>query len=282
MRRFLVLAAPAAALLVAAPSVAQAPSGFYGGGTIDQRTVQVSMAGDGDALRFRFTAGATCPGRDDQQIVLVHEAILHPDGTFTRAGPVHPIGTVGERISGRFRVTGTVSATGVEGTVTATVRRTLHGHTRRCLTRWSGARFVARPDPHPSGARSTAAVTAPLYGTTSGRHFQFSGSVVVYPQPSGRLYMAWVATPHCTHTKLLQFENITPVMRPRADGTFGRHERFSLRYADGLVRFRADTAGQLIAGGATGTIRLRETLYSRRGRRLGRCDTGVESWGAIP
>src|SRR3954463_2317085 len=113
MRRFLVFGALALALLVAAPSVAQAPSGFYGGGTVDQRNVQVTMAGDGDALRFRFTAGATCPGHDFQEIVLVHEALPHPDGTFTRSGPVHPIGTVGERISGRFRVQGAISATGV-------------------------------------------------------------------------------------------------------------------------------------------------------------------------
>ena len=67
----------------------------------------------------------------------------------------------------------------------------------------------------------------------------------------------------------------------RADGTFGRSERFAVRYADALVRYRTRFAGRFAGEGASGTLRLRARVFNRSGKQLRtRCDSGTRTWNA--
>lgn len=72
-------------------------------------------------------------------------------------------------------------------------------------------------------------------------------------------------------------------MRISAKGTFRRRERFTIRYRDGSRdRYRVSFGGQLLSDGAVGTLRVRMRIVTRRGRTLGRCDSGVRRWAAAP
>ena len=71
-------------------------------------------------------------------------------------------------------------------------------------------------------------------------------------------------------------------MKVRADGSFAREERFSIRYSDGLIRYRASFAGRFATDGATGTLRLRTREFNRRGKLTARCGSGTRTWNAAP
>ena len=93
----------------------------------------------------------------------------------------------------------------------------------------------------------------------------------------------WTMAAKCRRGPRESFVNLTPAARVGPNGGFARKERFSVRYADALVRYRASFAGRIRADGATGTQRLRARVYNRRGTKLRtRCDSGVRTWNAAP
>ncbi len=94
-----------------------------------------------------------------------------------------------------------------------------------------------------------------------------------------RVTARWTIAAKCRRGPREQFVNLTPLTRVRADGSFGRSERFARPLRDALVRYRARFAGRFAGEGASGTLRLRARVFNRSGKRLRtRCDSGTRTW----
>jgi hypothetical protein len=272
-------------LFAAAPALAQAPvPGAFGGGTVSRagNNVVSFVRDDGGNLVFRVDAGAICPGNDVEEIALTGHATPNPDGTFVAAGAIASTGAFGEKLAGRFSMAGTASVQRIDGRLTTTLKRTRKGKTASCQVRGLNGSFATRAPATPSGATKQT-LSAPLYGTSSGAVGDLYGSVVVRPSTqAGRIYLVWSSDGKCDHGDAKPFVNTTPAMRVDKHGAYSRHEQFTESFADSQVSFRADTTGRLLTDGASGTIRLRQTVRSPRGKLLRRCDTGTLRWTAAP
>ena len=89
----------------------------------------------------------------------------------------------------------------------------------------------------------------------------------------------WTIAAKCRRGPRELFVNLTPPTRVRADGSFGRNERFAVRYVDALVRYRTRFAGRFAGEGASGTLRLRARVFNRSGKKLRtRCDSWTRTW----
>jgi hypothetical protein len=136
----------------------------------------------------------------------------------------------------------------------------------------------------PAGAPTNPLPRAFYAGTSSYEIFDgIQAPVVLRVTADGRKVAGqWTIAAKCRRGSA-QFVNFTPPTRVRADGSFSRKERFSVRYTDALIRYRATFAGRFATDGATGTLRLRAREYNRRGTKLiTRCDSGVRVWNAAP
>jgi hypothetical protein len=272
-------------LCAAAPALAQAPvPGAFGGGTANRvgNNVVSFVRDDAGHLVFRVDARATCPGDDVEEIALTGHATPAPGGTFSASGAIASTGAFGEKLRGQFGMAGTAAADRVDGKLTTTLKRTRKGKTASCQVRGLNGSFATRAPATPSGA-TTQSLRAPLYGTSSGRVGDVYGSVVVRPATqAGRVYLLWSSDGRCDHGDAKPFVNVTPAMRLDKHGAFSRHEQFTESFSDSAITFRADTTGRLGTDGAGGSVRLRQTVRSPRGKLLRRCDTGTLRWTAVP
>jgi hypothetical protein len=92
----------------------------------------------------------------------------------------------------------------------------------------------------------------------------------------------WSALAYCRGGFPYAFVNVTPPLTPDAQGHFEVHEHFNVNFVNGaIVRFRADTVGQLFADGAAGTLRLR-IAFPTGTPFPDRCDNYLVSWTAAP
>jgi hypothetical protein len=273
-----------ACMLGGAVAVHASPTVSGGGTTGDRANTLVAIVVDDTIVSFRVDGGATCPGHDQQQIVLAGQSQQLGDGSFAATSVPIGVGTAGESLTGHFTITGRVTDHGIDGTIETTVKRTKHGHTAACQVRGLNAPYTTRNAPAPAGAPSAGPLAQPLFGTTKEDMGNAFGSVAVFPwKPAGRIYMVWVVRGRCSRGFHADpFINLTPPMRLGPQGAFARHERFTLRLLDANVHVRADTTGTLLTDGAQGVVRLRQTVSSLHGRRLGRCDTGRVAWSAVP
>jgi hypothetical protein len=167
-------------------------------------------------------------------------------------------------------------------------RGTLHitGRTRshKCRRKPNRAFTVRIAGPR-SGAPARPAPRAFYVGTSNFQLFRtIQAPVMLRATKDARKVAAeWTMDAKCGKGAPEHFLNFTPPMRVRADGTFSRSERFSVRFLDALVRFRPTFAGRITADGASGTLRLRARIFNRRGTKLKtRCDSGVVTWNAAP
>jgi hypothetical protein len=273
------LAAPAAA------GAQDAPTRYGGGNIVQGGLLLVSASLGGGQLQYRMWVQAACPGHDDQPLVMEGTAPVAPDGSFSAEGQGQSQGTVGERITAPYKVSGVANSAFVEGMMTTSVRRTRNGRTTTCRLRVSGKRFHAPLAIEAVEPYSTM-LTMPLFGLTRDVPGHRPVPIVIRKGRIGtHVFAAWVATPSCDRpgVEVFDFANVTPLMRLGRHGGFARHERFTLRFHDGKVGVRADTTGTMQVASARGTIRLRETQYAKDGRRvIARCDTGVLHWSARP
>jgi hypothetical protein len=143
-------------------------------------------------------------------------------------------------------------------------------------------------------ARNPAAGTAgaePLPGTP---YFGTTAQIVAdhYPAPivlrttgDGRAVAGaqWLVSARCQKQRNDLFVNTTP-KTAIANRTFERDERFSVRYVEGKVDFRARLGGTFTDAGAHGALRLREMWRARRDAKkvVDRCDSATVSWRAAP
>lgn len=77
-----------------------------------------------------------------------------------------------------------------------------------------------------------------------------------------------------------EFENLTPSGPIAADGSFRLRERFPIRWAEGVERYRVRVDGRFTAGGVSGTLSVSSVLRSPSGRVLDRCRTGRVGFAA--
>jgi hypothetical protein len=272
-------------LFAAAPALAQAPApGAFGGGAVSRAGDNVvSFVRDvAGRLVFRVDAGAICPGSDVEEIALTGHATPNPDGTFSAAGAIASTGAFGEKLRGRFSMAGTAAVQRIDGKLTTTLERTRKRKAASCQVRGLNGSFATRAPAAPSGA-TRQSLSAPLYGTSSGAVGDVYGSVLVRPaRQAGRIYLVWSSDGRCDHGDAKPVVDVTPAMRVDTHGAYSRHEQFTESFADSQNSFRADTTGRLLADGASGTVRLRQTVRSSRGKLLRRCDTGTLRWTASP
>jgi hypothetical protein len=184
------------------------------------------------------------------------------------------------RLKYRWTVKGQVSGDTARGTLRITGRTRSHTCRRK-----PNRAFVVRVAGPRSGAPAKPARRAFYVGTSNFPLFKTVQAPVMLraTKDARKIAAEWTMDAKCTKGAPHHFLNFTPAMRVRADGTFSRTERFSVRYIDGLIRYRPTFAGRITADGATGTLRLRARIFNRKGTKLKtRCDSGVIRWNAAP
>ncbi len=188
------------------------------------------------------------------------------------------------RVTYRWTVKGQVSGGAATGTLHVTGVRRGNGRPRKCGRKPDRA-FAVRLAPSPAGAPAQPQPRAFYAGTSNFEIFdRIQSPVTLRATTDGRkISSQWTVSGKCGRGPRDHFVNFTPAMRVRPDGTFSRSERFSVRYADVLIRYRPQFTGAIKSDGATGTLRLRTTIYNRRGTKLlTRCDSGGRVWNAVP
>ena len=188
------------------------------------------------------------------------------------------------RVTYRWTVKGQVSGGAATGTLHVTGVRRGNGRPRKCGRKPDRA-FAVRLAPSPTGAPAQPQPRAFYAGTSNFEIFdRIQSPVTLRATTDGRkISSQWTVSGKCGRGPRDHFVNFTPAMRVRPDGTFSRSERFSVRYADVLIRYRPQFTGAIKSDGATGTLRLRTTIYNRRGTKLlTRCDSGGRVWNAVP
>ena len=148
---------------------------------------------------------------------------------------------------------------------------------------WSVRRAGGAAAPGPAPAAATT-----LFGLTSQKASRARHAVVLRTADGGRSVERFLIAyrAKCDRGRVVVFDeqNFSPEFDVAADGSFRNVERFTLRYADVVVRTTVVVRGQFDqAGGAAGRLSVTERFSSRRtGRRVDVCATGTRSWSARP
>jgi len=202
-------------------------------------------------------------------------------GTFSLDGA--SVKTVAKgRLVWTWRILGEIDGPVANGNLHISGARRISGRTRPCSakpTRQFEARVAAplagAPQPRSRG----------LYTGTSTYEVvdRLQAPVVMrVSQDVRKVTSRWTIGAACRRGPRELISNLTPPMRIGADGRFSRDERYSIRYLDSLIRYRAQFSGRFAGDGASGTLRLRARVFSRSGKRLRtRCDSGRRAWRTV-
>ena len=284
------VAATLGALAVPAAAHAQAPPPSYGGGKLSNPSAKsrytpllgIVLQPRGGQIAVRFDTYIRC-GSDDYQVI--GRKTVPFDGRSFRAKAVRQfsIGTRrGNRVVYAWTVRGQLDGTFASGRVRVAGVR-ISGGKRTVCNRKPTRRFSARVQ----GAPPTGSPSPPARAGFGGvSDVQIGGGlpapVMLRVTGSGRrISSRWNVVADCGRGPNDELANFTPSMRIRPDGSFSRSERFSIAFADVLIRYRVRFAGRISGELANGNLRMRARIYSPSGKRLlTRCDSGVRSWSA--
>jgi hypothetical protein len=275
--------------MLAAPAPAQAPSpprGNFGGGALVAPPRDIFGAGNAIVglralprrrLEIEATVRAGCAGGD-----ITATAKIAPGGAFEAKGTAsqEPGPTV--RITTKYVLSGRFAAAdAAEGTISATIERSVEGRMERCRT--GAVDFGAR--------RPTTAVGAPgapraarYYGTTSQRGVGPNRPIVLRISADGRRLSRALfgESVRCSDGKLS-----IGVDAPRTNvsiderGRVSDHEHFDLKQGETVVRVDDRFTAQLGAMGARGTLSLSDRTTDRvSGRTIQTCRSGTVHWRA--
>jgi hypothetical protein len=272
------------ALLIALAALAGAAPAYAG----------LSAAADGTAYGgSAYLGGAAQPG------ALANPSLgllVRPDGRVTaRASFTIACGNVSyvERFarlsgmvsgtefsaSGHARVPGHHSAlVFIEGSADG---QTATGAARVYAPHCSGYKrgFILRTESAPAGVPAVPAPRARLTGVTQQSAAGVRLPISILVTHNGKVTAFWDALLHC-QPGVSNLENSTPPTPIRADGSFTRSERFTVRYATGIAgHFSVKLTGAFRADGVSGTLRasLRRTKPGSRHRP---CTSGTQAWAA--
>ena len=276
-------------LLVAIPAAARAQAPSYGGGSLPYtktpRTFNPSVGivlqprGQQIALRFDtfLLCGRTAHGAAGRRLAVLAGTSFAANGaSVVRSGRV--------RFEYGWSLRGTVAGQTVTGGLRIAGRRRIGGgRWVRCRRRPERG-FQARLAAPPAGSPAMPRPASSYYGLSDMEIVDgLRAPVVLRTTRNGDGVAArWNAIARCRRGVGERLANFTPATRVRPDGSFARNERFSVRYADALVRYRVRFAGRFQSDGAQGELRMRARVFDRRGRRLRtRCDSGRRRWRAL-
>jgi hypothetical protein len=276
-------------LLVAIPAAARAQAAGYGGGSLPYTTpprtfkpsVGIVLQPRGARLALHFDTLLLC-GRTREEAVGRRLVALAGSSFAASGASVARSGRV--RFAYAWSLRGTVAGPTVTGNLRITGRRRIgHGRWIRCR-RKPARSFQARLATQPAGPAARPRPASSYYGLS--RIVIVDGlraPVVLRTTRDGAKVAArWNAIARCRRGRPERLANFTPATPVRPGGTFARSERFSVRYADALVRYRVRFAGRFQSDGAQGELRMRARVFDRGGRRLRtRCDTRRRRWHAL-
>jgi hypothetical protein len=282
------MALAATAADAAAQDAAMAPT--LGGGLLPYTTpprgyrpsLGITLQPRPQRMAVRFDTTLLC-GRDSFDVSARRVVPFADDGVGAVAAQGR--GALDEGAAGRLEypwsVAGNVAAGQASGTlhITGALRR--RGRTTPC-TAVADRAWQARAGTVPSAPYARPVGGGTYFGTTSQPLVDgLPGAVVVRVTRDGRKVAArWTAAARCDRGPRELLVNFTPPTA-RSGSRFARTERFTRRFSDALVRYRASFAGRFQANGASGTLRLRARVFDRAGRRLrARCDSGARAWSA--
>ncbi len=277
------------AVLLALGLAGDASAQTFGGGRLQTAalpksydpTVGISLQPRGSQIALRFDTTLRC-GKE------VFEAsgrkVVAFDGSSFSAAAASIKRVARGRLAFEWTLSGTVAGNAASGTLRiAGVRRT-SGRERACAAKPTRA-FEARLATPPAGAAAQPRSRGLYLGTSSYEIVdRLQAPVVIRASQDARKVTArWTIAAKCRRGQRELFVNLTPPTRVRTDGSFGRSERFAVRYVDALVRYRTRFAGRFAGEGASGSLRLRARVFSRSGKTLRtRCDSGTRTWNVAP
>lgn len=271
-------------LLACAPGTAYAQSPSYGGGLLPYTVVPrgfnpsvgIALQPRGDRMALRFDTTLLCGGRTFEA---VGRALAAFDGSSVSARGASRVPAL--RLRYAWELSGVVSGQTVAGELRIAGVRRRDGRRIAC-TRHPTRPFQARVGAPPAAAPAAARPAAAYAGMSAIRIGDLPAPVVLRTTRDGRKVAArWNAIARCGRGPRERLVNFTPATRIGAAGGFLRRERFTVRYADAVVRYRVRFGGRFLAEGAAGRLRMRATVLDRRGRVLTRCDTGTRGWHAL-
>src|SRR5215218_7922711 len=250
-------------LLVAIPAAARAQAPSYGGGSLPYTTpprtfnpsVGIVIQPRGPRVALRFDTLLLC-GRTTQEAVgrklvaLAGSSFAASGASVVRSGRV--------RFEYGWLVRGTVAGQTVTGSLRIAGRRRIgHGRWVRCRRRPERA-FEARLATQPAGAAARPQPASSYYGLSDIVIADGLRAPVVLrtTRDGAKVAARWNAMARCRRGPRERLANFTPATRVRPEGSFERSERFSVRYADALVRYRVRFAGRFLADGAQGELRM--------------------------
>lgn len=273
---------------VATPATARAQAPTYGGGllpyTTTPRTFNPSLGivlqQRGHRLALRFDTLLRCGRTVEEAVGRKRVALAGSSFAASGASVVR---------NGRLRLEYAWSLRGTVAGQTATGSLRIGGRRRIGDGRWVSCRrrpergFQARLGTPPTGAAARPQSASGYYGVSDIVLDGLRAPVVLRTTRDGAKVAArWNATARCRRGPRVRLVNFTSATRVRPDGSFARSERFSVRYAHALVRYRVRFAGGFQVDGARGELRVRARVFDRRGHRLrARCDTRSRRWHAL-
>jgi hypothetical protein len=285
-----VLRTAAVAAVLMAMSATPATAQDYGGGLLEtavqprkayKPTMGVSLQVRGSQIAVRFDTSVSCK---DRGYDAVGRKVVPLDGSaFTASGESSfLIGTNGRNfVVYKWTMNGTVDGTGARGTLNIRAQRKVAGKRREECSRKPNRNWSARV----AGPAAPGGLPAARAGFGGLSALELSGGLrapvlLRVSSDAKKVAARWTVTAGCKNRRSRQdLVNFTPPTRIKPDGTFVRHERFSVSYADAFIRFRVTFRGGFSGEGAGGTLRMRAREYSPDGKRFRRrCDSGVRSW----
>jgi hypothetical protein len=278
-----------AAFALAPAAVAQAPApprGNFGGGALVAPPRDIFGAGNaivalralpGRRLEIEATVRADCAGGD-----VSAAAKIAAGGAFAAKGTESQQPSPIVRITTKYVLSGRFTAPdAAEGTISATIERSVEGRTERCKT--GAVDFGVR--------RPTAAVGAPgapraarYYGTTSQRGVGPNRPIVLRISADGRRITRALfgESVRCSDGKLsIGVEAPRTNVRIDARGRARDHERFDLTQGETVVHVDDHFTAEVGATGARGTLALSDRTTDRAsGRTIQTCRSGTVHWRA--
>ncbi len=284
-----VAAAALAAVTLAAPAIAEAPitpAGNFGGGALVAPPRPIDGAGNAIvALRAlpkrRLEIEATVRGRCAGGDISAATKVL-ASGRFASDGTVSQEPSPALKITTTYKLSGHFTSTGAaEGTLTATIDRSLEGRKTSC--RSGIVRFAVR---RPAGGLGDpgAPKAARYYGTTSQKSTGPSRPIVLRVSSSGRILSRALfgESVKCDDGQLsVGIEAPQTDVAIDARGRVTDREKYTITQGEALIHVNDRFTAELGSRGARGTFSLSARTADRAsGRTIQTCKSGTVKWRA--
>jgi hypothetical protein len=286
-----ILCAVTASFVVASAATAQAPerpSGNFGGGALVAPPKDLFGAGnavvalralDERKLEIEATVRAKCTGGDISAAVKIA-----PDGTFSADGTATQNPTPDEKVTTTYKISGAfTSPSAVEGTLSATLRRSAEGRKETCRT--GTVKFGARRPDGEIGKRG-AADGARYFGTTAQRGVGPRRPIVLRISGDGKLISRALFG---EQVKCSDGTRSIGIEAPSTNVSIGRNGRAKDREKytidNGATRTYVEDSFTAVIGraGAKGTFSLSDrTIDKASGNVIQTCESGEVTWTAAP